>query len=235
MSNAVLSAVFEGSITKNGARLVLLALADRADDFGKCYPGIDDLMHRTGLKKTAVWNATNEAIAAGELTVEKYKGPKHTHLYTIHIPNRLQSEPFGIRTSTVRNPNTDRSECEHEPKENPKRTQSNGKRFDPLTVDLPFSSKAFSEAWETWVQHRNEIRHPLTPTATRQQLASLEGLGESRSISAIKHSVCGGYKGIFEPKSFAEEKPKYDAIGNPLNDAARRSKVAERLRPERFP
>lgn len=227
MSNSVLSAVFERSATKNGARLLLLALADRADDAGRCYPGIEDLMRRTGLKKTAVWNATSEAVAAGELTVEKYKGPKHTHRYTIHIPNRSENEPFRIRTSTVQNPNANRSECEHEPKENPKRTHSKRERFDPLTVSLPFSSAEFSASWKTWVQHRKEKRQPLTPTATRQQLAKLEALGESRAIAAIEHSVASSYQGIYEPKIAQAEKPRYSPIGEPLNEAARRIVAAK--------
>ena len=124
MSNVHLTAVFDHSRSKNATRLVLLALADRADDGGKCYPGIKDLKLRTGLSKSAVWDATTEAVNIGELSVEKYKGPHHTHLYTVHIPNRSESEPFTLQTVTVRNPDINRSESEPKPSVTQKNPQS---------------------------------------------------------------------------------------------------------------
>jgi hypothetical protein len=65
MSNAALTAVFEHSRTRNGPRLLLLALADRANDTGRCWPGIEDLMRRTGLSKTGVYTATKQAKKLG--------------------------------------------------------------------------------------------------------------------------------------------------------------------------
>jgi hypothetical protein len=97
---------------------------------------------------------------------------------------------------------------------NPKRVKR--ERFDAGSVDLPFSSERFGEAWRAWVQHRKEKRQPLTPTATAQQLARLREIGEMRAIAAILHSVEGGYQGIFEARGSLVEKPRFSVIGEPL-------------------
>ena len=66
-------------------------------------------------------------------------------------------------------------------------------------TDLPFSSPHFLIFWSNWEQHRIEIKKKLTPTTKRQQLAKLAEMGEARAIAALKHSLAGGWQGIFEP------------------------------------
>ena len=72
--------------------------------------------------------------------------------------------------------------------------------------DLPFSSADFVRFWENWEQHRKEKKAKLTPTAIKQQLEKLKGMGEQRAIAALKHSLANGYTGIFEPDLFNSEK-----------------------------
>jgi|688.fasta_scaffold277187_2 hypothetical protein len=66
-------------------------------------------------------------------------------------------------------------------------------------MELPFSSPDFLMFWSNWEQHRIEIKKKLTPTTKRQQLAKLAEMGEARAIAALKHSLAGGWQGIFEP------------------------------------
>jgi len=72
--------------------------------------------------------------------------------------------------------------------------------------DLPFSSPDFVLFWSNWEQHRKEKKAKLTPTAIKQQLEKLKGMGEQRAIAALKHSLANGYTGIFEPDLFNSEK-----------------------------
>lgn len=62
-------------------------------------------------------------------------------------------------------------------------------------------SSEIIESWKNWEQHRREIKKPLTPTATQQQIAALIDMGEQRAIAAIRHSIASGWRGIFEPKT----------------------------------
>lgn len=66
-------------------------------------------------------------------------------------------------------------------------------------IVLPFDSPDFLMFWSNWEQHRIEIKKKLTPTTKRQQLAKLAEMGEARAIAALKHSLAGGWQGIFEP------------------------------------
>ena len=115
MSNRALDAVFSNSKTRHGARLLMLALADRANDAGVCWPGVTDLRKRTGLSKSAVWEATVRAVTLGELRVEPHAGRNRTHRYTVLILDRSESEPSEIRTNTVQNPNPNGPESEPKP------------------------------------------------------------------------------------------------------------------------
>lgn len=74
-------------------------------------------------------------------------------------------------------------------------------------IALPFDSPDFLMFWGSWEQHRIEIKKKLTPTAKKQQLAKLAEMGESRAIAALKHSLAGGWQGIFEPDSKASKQP----------------------------
>jgi hypothetical protein len=75
----------------------------------------------------------------------------------------------------------------------------------PKAVEIPseLSGAGFLESWNNWLSHRNEIKKPLTPTSTVQQLKKLATMGETRAIEAINHSIGNGWTGIFEPKSDA--------------------------------
>jgi len=75
------------------------------------------------------------------------------------------------------------------------------KKEQPATVDLPFSSIEFSQAWESWKQHRKEKNQTLKMSTMVLQLKKLAGLGEKRAIESIEISILQGYTGIFEAKS----------------------------------
>lgn len=115
MSNRALDAVFANSKTRHGARLLMLALADRANDAGVCWPGVNDLRKRTGLSKSAVWEATARAVTLGELRVEPHAGRNRTHRYTVLILDHSESEPSEIRTDTVQKPNFNGSKSDPKP------------------------------------------------------------------------------------------------------------------------
>lgn len=63
----------------------------------------------------------------------------------------------------------------------------------------------FGEAWDEWVQHRVEIKKPLTPTSVRNQLRTFTGWGCKRSVDAIRYTIEKGWQGIREP----DERPLF--------------------------
>lgn len=65
------------------------------------------------------------------------------------------------------------------------------------TLDLPFQSKEFIEAWQDWNNFRKEIKKPLTPTGMKMQLKFLASLSEEQAIASIEQSIRAGWQGLF--------------------------------------
>lgn len=83
MSFKVTNWVWTRSESRNGARLVMLALADRADDNGQAWPSVDDLAERTKLSPRAVQKAIANLVEIGELEVVNGGGRHRSNRYRI--------------------------------------------------------------------------------------------------------------------------------------------------------
>ncbi len=83
------------------------------------------------------------------------------------------------------------------PQAGAKPARQTASKFDPLAVELPHKTAAFSAAWAEWVRHRVEIREALTPTTTAKQLKSLGELPEANAIDCIGRSIANGWTGLF--------------------------------------
>lgn len=84
MAIEVISWVLEHSKSRNGARLVLIAIAERAKPNGTgAWPSIKDLMKRANLAERSVQSGIKELERIGELKVGWNKGPGGSNLYTV--------------------------------------------------------------------------------------------------------------------------------------------------------
>ena len=76
--------VWEHSQTKNGARLVMLAIADCANDSGEqAWPSNAKLQDKTNLKERGVRDGIAACVALGELEVDYNAGPGGVNRYRI--------------------------------------------------------------------------------------------------------------------------------------------------------
>lgn len=90
----------------------------------------------------------------------------------------------------------------------------------------------FRAAWQEWIDHRREIRKPVTARAARSALRRIATFGgHDAAVAALDHSVAAGYQGIFpapaapktsqpkdRPLSTWEIKEKLQACENRFND-----------------
>lgn len=91
--------------------------------------------------------------------------------------------------------------------------------FDPMTAK---PANVSAETWAKWVQHRKEIRKPLTPTSCSQQAAQLATHPNPDVVIAT--SIASGWQGLFpdrvargpaaKPSSFTNL-PKHTPDTNP--------------------
>lgn len=91
MSIKVTNWAWAHSQSRNGARLVLLAIADRADEDGFAWPSIEDIAERTLLSPRAVQKGILALTDLGELKVESGGGRHRRNRYTI-IPKPRTSD-----------------------------------------------------------------------------------------------------------------------------------------------
>ena len=85
---------------------VLVALANRADEDGQCWPGIDDLEQRTGWKRRSIQRAIKDLQARGLLvTTFRFKsfGGQNSNLYRLACsPNFIATpRPKGVTQSPM--------------------------------------------------------------------------------------------------------------------------------------
>lgn len=109
--------------------------------------------------------------------------------------------------------------CNHKPDSNEllyhRNTQRKGKEIkgkEITEITLPFSEK-FKTQWEQWVVFRKEIKKPLTPSATKQQILDIQKWAagdEDLACEILQASIRGGYQGLFEPKFPKMELRKQD-------------------------
>ncbi|MFV1536936.1 helix-turn-helix domain-containing protein [Phaeobacter sp. JH204B] len=83
MSIRVMSAVFESETLGATERLIMLALADHADDEGRCYPSIARLCQRTGLGERAVQTNIRKLQLQGYVEIIPGAGRNGSNLYFV--------------------------------------------------------------------------------------------------------------------------------------------------------
>ena len=106
------------------------------------------------------------------------------------------------------------------------RTQRTHK--NPIVAFAPvFDSEDFKTACNDFLTHRREKRNPVKATSYAQLSIKLLAMGEADAVLALHTSIEGGWTGVFPPKSDRDDKPRYDAIGKPLNESARRIVAAK--------
>lgn len=88
MSVRVMSWVWSKSRSAPTQRLVLLAIADCANDRGSdAYPSTETLATKTGLSVRGVRKAVADLVKSGELRVDYKAGPKGCNRYRVVIPD----------------------------------------------------------------------------------------------------------------------------------------------------
>ena len=92
-----MSAVFESDLPATD-RLVMLSLADHANDDGLCYPSVGRLTRRTGLGERTIQEAIRRLQKSGLLDVQKNGGPKGVNVYFLNIAPPQQPHPRSSRT-----------------------------------------------------------------------------------------------------------------------------------------
>ena len=150
--------VWEHAPVTQGTLLVLLALADAADEGTRmCFPGIARLAKFARLQERQVHNCLRELRDGGIVAVDRGKGPAGTNLYTITRPSDWGMQKLHPLQSSAVAPaiqcSSDLQPIAPKPSEEPSEEPSVRAR-DQLTLlsedPTPAQSDRFDEFWKAF-------------------------------------------------------------------------------------
>lgn len=91
--------------------------------------------------------------------------------------------------------------------------KTNNKAFSPSEyVVNTIDDKGYSEALLSFVQHRKEIKSPMTERALKMLISKLETIGKTNTerIQILERSIMNGWKGVFPLNSSTSKASPYE-------------------------
>ncbi|MEX9966441.1 helix-turn-helix domain-containing protein [Providencia stuartii] len=186
-------------------KILILSLADRADEYHCCYPSIQRLVKDTGLDKKTIGKWINIMIEDGLISdTGERKGPtKRVRVLRLNIDAEYTQKrddtekgnvPKNGSLNVPKNGSQNQSlETNNEPKK---------KGFDAKKESIP--DWLDREIWFNWIDYRNEIKKPLKTKKTFELQVKflLQCLEEGYSPEEIiNQSITNGWQGLFKPKN----------------------------------
>lgn len=227
-----MSLVWERAPYAEGTLLVLLALADWADDGGFSWPSIDGLAHKSRLQRRRVQYIIRKLKSDGFLEIEEGGGRKKRNRYTLNISklNGALNAPFPKINSALEDKETVHFETETvhseahtvhssapDPLEEP---------LDKPSLEPPYSGLGFLTALATFKNHRKQIKRPLSLDGLRLLHKKLSAWPESVATQALEDAVINRWQGVFEPKGFRNGTHEKDGAAGEYQTLAQRGRAA---------
>ena len=194
-----------------GQKLVLMAIADHADDDGVCYPGIATLADKCECSERKIIYTIGELVKMGLLskTRRTFKGAgsgrgSTSNCYSLAVNN--QSANIAHRSTTNVKKRDDQCEktCatyKEEPSEEPSDSPLN-----PPTPKFPYLPEWVpSDAWHAYLQSRQAQRASVAAWQIPLLLKQLDRLRQAGNDpgEVVEQSARSGYKDFFPVKAHA--------------------------------
>ena len=195
-------------------KLVLIKLADNANDVGECWPSYQHIADQCEINRSTVRKHIKHLEEQRLLRIENREGPKgnSSNLYFLTLGGVGQnSTPVGPESTGVGpqpthpvGPESTRTSHSFEPviepveqsvADAPSAGKKKAPKFDPITCKPVNVSE---QVWADWCQHRKEIRKQLTKTTCERQAKTLAGHHWPDAV--IIQSISNGWTGLFPEK-----------------------------------
>lgn len=199
---------FQQSNLRSSVKFVLVALADRANDEGECWPSRETIAQDTCLNPETVSKCTEELVALG--LIEKHRRFASSIVFRlVGIPARHTEASSGKsrqRGKPAKGENPIEGECRHPSAGNPapnlpmnlsfssdEEKGAGARKFD--VFDIPEGIER--DAWADWVEYRRERRKTITAISAREQWRALSRLNPTQQSDCIRESIRNGWTGLF--------------------------------------
>lgn len=202
MSTTVMGRVWPLSVTPV-QKLVLISLADQANDDGVSWPGVASMAKRTCLAERSVQRALRELVALGLVVIKERPGRSSVYVVTTGGVTKSppsESHPKGVSQSHPRGDRESPGGCHSVTQTIIEPSINRQKKKATLEKGLP--DWIPQEAWQAYVEMRNRIRAPLTPKGKDLIIKKLEKLSLEGNApgEVLEQSVEHSYRGVFAIK-----------------------------------
>lgn len=198
-----------------GEKLVLLALADCANDEGYCYPGLKSLGRKTGKSRRSLIDTIHALEARGHISRDVVAGKGVN--YTIHPTNEQQPElPIGGAKST-RVQELHRCKKQHESgaKSAPKPSGtviSSEAKASKLRAKFPAPLGVSDEQWKAFRSQRKKALNPHSYVLLCNKLTGLAEHGYPPG-EMIDLAIERGWETVFEPRNNSNGQQRTNSMG----------------------
>ena len=176
MSIKVMTEVWDSSSAKGSARLVLLSLADHANDEGYCFPSIARLARKAVLSERNVQFVLSELEARGELVRLLGTGRGHVNQYWVLPPDtvvRLTSEGRTVKSF-------------HPFAALEQRVKNHGERVQTDAQRVKDSPERVMPASPRTIKNQNQPARPITPDEIEKNNSASNSANPARQTRTLE-------------------------------------------------
>lgn len=160
MSIKVMTRIIEHSEARLGDRLVLIALADFANDEGRCWPSVRSICQWSRLSERSVQESLRRLADAGEISIYPQAGPKGCNLYRVNAQRGADSAPPQKLHPAESAPggaeyNRGGAEYDIKPPQNlhPNHHRTTNKTIKEPSSDQPAADRSPSWSFDSWFEN----------------------------------------------------------------------------------
>lgn len=212
MSIRVMNWVWTRSPEKGSALLMLLAIADHADDDGVAYPSVARLAKKTRLSERATQYIVRHLEVNGALKIERGAGPNGCNVFRVQ---GLQGALFGsdgVQNSAERGATAIAPESSRTIKEPSKKGDVPSPEFETAWKALPGRGGANNPklaAWKAWkARIRAGVKADAMLAGAQRYRAFCDATGKTGTEHAMQGVTFFGPNGTWEqPFELPPEKP----------------------------
>lgn len=191
-----MSQVWETGPAKQSHLLVMLALADYANDSGTCWPSMASIAAKARVTERGARKIVRELEALGWLEIDTGRGRHGCNRYTVN-PEQGSPRNDVPPGTTVQKPGTAMQETRNGGSSEPSRTIIEPSRSMDNPVDL-LCEVVRHETATDFAAHRKAMKKPLTPEAARRIVSRLREHPDADAVLDL--SIENGWQGIFPEK-----------------------------------
>ena len=186
MSIKIMTEVWESSSTKGGSRLVLLALADFANDEGYCFPSLERIALKSALSKRNVQMILHDLKSRGELVIVHGAGRGNVNAYWVLPPaSKLRLTQEGKNTQNFH----PFARLEEKVKSTAEKVKSDAQKVKSTTKKVkptsPRTIKKHHEPSRTTTLRKVETKEPIQNESNVVFQDSSRGIGKNGNAQGV--------------------------------------------------